>query len=228
MRVLVVDDEPGMTRALRRGLTAEGFVVEIAHDGPTGLQAARFGEFDAVLLDIMLPGMSGYDVVRTLRAEDNWVPVLMVSAKDGEYDQADGLDCGADDYLVKPFSLVELDIRLKALVRRSEGMQAVSHKLRFGDLEFDPDTQEATRQGVRIALTKTGYTLLRALMTAAPRIVPRETLEHALWGEDRPDSDALRTHIHALRQAIDKPFDHAMLRTVAGVGYRLVLPDAAV
>ncbi|GMA38756.1 response regulator transcription factor [Mobilicoccus caccae] len=119
MRLLVVEDEPGMARALKRGLTAEGFVVEVARDGRAGLDAARFGEFDAVLLDVMLPQLNGYDVVRTLRAEDNWVPVLMISAKDGEYDEADGLDCGADDYLTKPFSFVVLLARLRSLLRRS-------------------------------------------------------------------------------------------------------------
>lgn len=123
--MLVVEDEPGMARALRRGLAAEGFVVDVATDGVGGLDAARFGEYDAVLLDVMLPRMSGYDVVRTLRAEENWVPVLMVSAKDGEYDQADGLDCGADDYLTKPVSFVVLLARLRALLRRAPAPRPV-------------------------------------------------------------------------------------------------------
>lgn len=229
MRILIVEDHPDILANLYGFLEPKGHVLDSARNGYAGLALASENDYDVIVLDIGLPGLNGIELCQKLRGElAIRTPVLMLTARDSLSDKVAGFDSGADDYLVKPFSLVELDIRLKALVRRSEGMKAVSHKLRFGDLEFDPDTQEATRQGVRIALTKTGYTLLRALMTAAPRIVPRETLEHALWGEDRPDSDALRTHIHALRQAIDKPFDHAMLRTVAGVGYRLVLPDAAV
>ena len=229
MRILIVEDHPDILANLYGFLEPKGHVLDSARNGYAGLALASENDYDVIVLDIGLPGLNGIELCQKLRGDlAILTPVLMLTARDSLSDKVAGFDSGADDYLVKPFSLVELDIRLKALVRRSEGMQAVSHKLRFGDLEFDPDTQEATRQGVRIALTKTGYTLLRALMSAAPRIVPRETLEHALWGEDRPDSDALRTHIHALRQAIDKPFDHAMLRTVAGVGYRLVLPDAAV
>ena len=137
-----------------------------------------------------------------------------------------GFDSGADDYLVKPFSLVELEVRLKALVRRSAAAHAMHATMRFGELSYDPDTQEAARAGVPVQLTRTGYTLLRCLLASAPRIVTRETLEQAVWGEDRPDSDALRTHIHALRQAIDKPFGTPMLQTVAGVGYKLVQGDS--
>jgi DNA-binding response OmpR family regulator len=132
---------------------------------------------------------------------------------------------GADDYLVKPFSLVELEVRLKALQRRAAATHAVHATMRFGDLSYAPATQEAARGGVPVMLTKTGFTLLRCLLAAAPRIVTREALEHAVWGDDRPGSDALRTHIHALRQAIDKPFASPMLHTVAGVGYKLVLPE---
>ncbi|RQX21574.1 DNA-binding response regulator, partial [Micromonospora chalcea] len=118
MRLLVVEDETRLAAALRRGLSAEGFAVDVAATGPAGLDAARHGEYDAMILDVMLPGLSGYEVVRRLRAEQRWLPVLMLSAKDGEYDQADGLDCGADDYLTKPFSYVVLLARLRALLRR--------------------------------------------------------------------------------------------------------------
>src|SRR3954466_16124917 len=135
MRLLVVDDEARFTTALRRGLVAEGFTVEVAADGVSGLELARHGEFDAVLLDVMLPRMSGYDVVRTLRRERNWVPVLMLSAKDGEHDQADGLDCGADDHLTKPFSCVVLLARLRAILRRSP--QARPAVLESGDVRLD-------------------------------------------------------------------------------------------
>src|SRR3954453_4753505 len=151
MRLLVVDDEARFTTALRRGLVAEGFTVEVATDGESGLERARDGEFDAVLLDVMLPRLSGYDVVRTLRAEENWVPVLMLSAKDGEHDQADGLDLGADDYLTKPFSFVVLLARLRALLRR--GAPARPAVLVAGDLSLDPGTRQVRISGVDISLT---------------------------------------------------------------------------
>ena len=145
VRVLLVDDEERMVAALRRGLTAEGFVIESADDGLTGLALARDGDFDAVVLDVMLPGISGYEVVRRLRAEDNWVPVLMLSAKDGEYDQADALDDGADDYLTKPFSFVVLLARIRALLRR--GAVARPAVLTAGDLSLDPASREVRVAG---------------------------------------------------------------------------------
>jgi DNA-binding response OmpR family regulator len=152
----------------------------------------------------------------------------MLTARDTLADKVVGFDAGADDYLVKPFSLVELDVRLKALVRRAKGSHAAAPVLRVGDLTFDTSTYTATRAGRPLVLTKTGYVLLRCLMREAPRLVPRETLEQEVWGEDRPDSDALRTHLHALRQALDKPYPFAMLRTVPGIGYKLVSHDETV
>ena len=229
MRILIVEDHPDILANLYGFLEPKGHVLDSARNGYAGLALASENDYDVIVLDIGLPGLNGIELCQKLREElAIRTPVLMLTARDSLSDKVAGFDSGADDYLIKPFSLVELDVRLKALVRRAEGQHAVSHTLRFGDLVFDPDTMEASREGQPVVLTKTGYILLRTLMSAAPRIVPRETLEHALWGEDRPDSDALRTHIHALRQAIDKPFDHAMLRTVAGVGYRLVLPDASI
>src|SRR3954469_25755515 len=145
MRLLVVEDEAPLAEALRRGLGSDGFTVEVAGDGRTGLELARHGDFDAVLLDVMLPRCSGYDVVRSLRAEENWVPVLMLSAKDGEHDQADGLDYGADDYLTKPFSFVVLTARLRALVRRTP--QARPSVLSAGNVTLDPATRLVTVDG---------------------------------------------------------------------------------
>src|SRR4051812_39992336 len=145
MRLLVVDDEARFTTALRRGLVAEGFTVEVAADGVSGLELARHGEFDAVLLDVMLPRLSGYDVVRTLRTEENWVPVLMLSAKDGEHDQADGLDYGADDYLTKPFSFVVLLARLRALLRRAP--RAPPPALSVGGVRPGPAAPPLTGRG---------------------------------------------------------------------------------
>ena len=193
MRVLVVDDEPGMARALQRGLTAEGFVVEVAHDGPTGLEAARFGAFDAVLLDVMLPGLSGYDVVRTLRAEDDWTPVLMISAKDGEYDQADGLDCGADDYLVKPFSFVVLLARLRALLRRTPAARPVL--LAAAGITLDPAGRDVTVDGTPTTLSMREALLLEHLLRAHPHPVSKDRLLDDIWGETGTDPNVVDAEV---------------------------------
>ena len=228
MRILIVEDHPDILANLYGFLEPKGHVLDSARNGYAALALASENDYDVIVLDIGLPGLNGLELCQKLRAELSLAtPVLMLTARDSLSDKVAGFDSGADDYLVKPFSLVELDVRLKALVRRSEGRNAGSNKLRFGELVFDPDTQQASRDNHPVHLTRTGYVLLRALMASAPRIVSRETLEQAVWGEDRPDSDALRTHIHALRQALDKPFTSPMLLTVPGVGYRLALPDAA-
>lgn len=228
MRILIVEDHPDILANLYGFLEPKGHVLDAARNGYAALGLASEHSYDVIVLDIGLPGLNGLELCEKLRTElAVTTPVLMLTARDSLADKVAGFDSGADDYLVKPFSLVELEVRLKALVRRSEGRHAGSGKLRVGELVFDPDTQQASREGRPVNLTRTGYILLRALMSAAPRIVSRDTLEQAVWGEDRPDSDALRTHIHALRQALDKPFEHAMLLTVPGAGYRLVLPDAA-
>jgi two-component system, OmpR family, response regulator len=155
MRLLVVEDEARLARALTRGLVADGFTVDLAPDGISGLSAARDGQYDAVLLDVMLPGLSGYEVVKRLRAEDNWVPVMMVSAKDGPDDQADGLDYGADDYLTKPFDYVVLLARLRALLRRQSDPRPPV--LTHGDVRLDPATREVTVAGGAVALSPREY-----------------------------------------------------------------------
>jgi DNA-binding response OmpR family regulator len=227
MRILIVEDNPDILANLYGFLEPKGYTLDSARNGYGGLALASENTYDLVVLDVMLPGLNGLELCQKLRAELlSTTPVLMLTARDALHDKVAGFDSGADDYLVKPFSLVELDVRLKALARRAGGHHVISRELRFGPLVFDPDQQEAARDGVKVALTKTGYVLLRCLMAAAPRIVPREALEQAVWGEDRPESDALRTHIHALRQAIDKPFAFPMVHTIAGVGYKLALPDA--
>src|SRR3954464_1991913 len=165
VRLLVVEDEARLAAALQRGLQAEGFAVDVAGDGQDGLEMARHGGYDAMILDVMLPRLSGYRVVRQLRAERNWVPVLMLSAKDGEYDQADGLDCGADDYLTKPFSYVVLLARLRALLRRvGPERRAV---LAIGGLELDPAARRLRRDGANVPLTTREYALLEYLMRNA-------------------------------------------------------------
>lgn len=227
MRILIVEDHPDILANLYGFLEPKGHQLDSARNGYGGLALASEHDYDVIVLDIGLPGLNGLELCQKLREElGKSTPVLMLTARDSLTDKVAGFDSGADDYLVKPFSLVELEVRLKALVRRSSSTHAVHATMRFGELSYDPDTQEASRAGVPVTLTRTGYILLRALLGAAPRIVTRETLEQAVWGDDRPDSDALRTHIHALRQAIDKPFATPMLQTVAGVGYKLVTPHS--
>lgn len=227
MRILIIEDNPDILANLYGYLEPRGYVVDSARNGYGGLALISENAYDAVVLDLMLPGLSGLELCRKMRAEFRLdTPVLMLTARDSLEDKAAGFDSGADDYLVKPFSLAELDMRLRALARRAAGRHVPDRTLRFGELVFDPDLQSASREGRQVALTRTGYILLRVLMEAAPRIVPRAVLEQAVWGEDRPDSDALRTHIHALRQSLDKPFAAPMVVTVTGVGFRMVLPDA--
>ena len=216
VRLLVVEDELRLGAALRRGLTAEGFLVDVATDGPTGLERARHGEYDAVVLDVMLPGMSGYNVVRTLRAEANWVPVMMLSAKDGEYDQADGLDYGADDYLTKPFSFVVLLARLRALVRRN--LPARPSVLKARDLTLDPATHEVERAGTPVALTPREYALLEYFLRHPDRVVSKIELLDNVWDAAQDtDPNAVEVYIGYLRRKVGRD----VLRTVRGAGYRL-------
>jgi DNA-binding response OmpR family regulator len=217
VRVLLVDDEERMVAALRRGLTAEGFAVQCAATGPDGLRQARSGDFDAVVLDVMLPGMSGYEVVRRLRAEDNWVPVLMLSAKDGEYDQADALDDGADDYLTKPFSFVILLARLRALLRR--GVVARPAVLASGDLTLDPATREVRVGTAPVELTPREFVLLEYLMRQDGRVVAKgELLEHVWDSAAEVAPNAVEVYVGYLRRKIGV----GRLVTIRGVGYRLV------
>jgi DNA-binding response OmpR family regulator len=221
MRVLVVEDEPRLARALQRGLTAEGYAVDLAADGLTGLEAARHEGYDAVVLDIMLPGLSGYRIVRTLRAEQNWVPVLMLSAKDGEYDQADGLDSGADDYLTKPFSFVVLLAKLRALLRR--GAPERPAVLTAGTLSLDPATRRVARDGDEIPLTTREFALLEYLMRHRDEVVTKTELLDHVWdaGADT-DPNVVEVYVGYLRRKIDQPYNVRSLQTVRGAGYRLV------
>ncbi len=229
MRILIIEDNPDIVANLYGFLEPRGHVLDSASNGYGGLALASQHEYDAIVLDIMLPGLNGLELCQKLRADLNVAtPVIMLTARDTLQDKVAGFDSGADDYLVKPFSLVELEVRLKALVRRAGGNVGTDPILRVGDLTFNVQTYEAYRAGQPVQLTKTGYTILRCLMKESPRIVSRATLEHAVWGDDRPDSDALRAHIHAVRQALDKPFPAPMLLTVAGVGFRIVNPNAPV
>ena len=221
MRLLVVEDEARLARALQRGLAAEGYVVDVAADGPSGLEAARHEAYDAVVLDIMLPGLSGYRIVRALREEGNWVPVLMLSAKDGEYDQPDGLDLGADDYLTKPFSFVVLLARLRALLRR--GARERPAVLTAGTLRLDPATRQVTRGEAEIALTAREFALLEYLMRNSDRVVTKtELLDHVWDAAADTDANLVEVYVGYLRRKIDAPFGCQSLRTIRGAGYRLV------
>jgi two-component system, OmpR family, response regulator len=216
VRLLVVEDEVLLARALRRGLTAEGFVVDVVHDGPAGLRAARHGDYDVVVLDVMLPGMSGYDVVRSLRTEGVWVPVLMLSAKDGEYDQADGLDYGADDYLTKPFSFVVLLARLRALVRRK--LPERPAVLSAGEVQLDPATHEVRVADAPVALTPREYTVLEYFLRNPHRVVSKtELLDHVWDAAEDTDPNAVEVYIGYLRRKLGRE----VLQTVRGAGYRL-------
>jgi DNA-binding response OmpR family regulator len=215
MRLLLVEDEARLAAALRRGLSAEGFQVDVAGDGAAGLDAARDGRYDAVLLDVMLPRMSGYDVVRRLREEDNWVPVMMLSAKDGPHDQADGLDYGADDYLTKPFSYVVLLARLRALLRRQG--EARSVVLSAGAVALDPATREVTVAGDPVALTPREYAVLEYLLRHPDRVVTKlELLDH-VWDVDAEDPNVVEVYVGYLRRKLGRD----VVRTVRGAGYRI-------
>jgi two-component system, OmpR family, response regulator len=223
VRLLVVEDEQRLARALQRGLAAEGFAVDVVHDGPRGLELARHGDYDAMILDVMLPGLSGYRVVRQLRAERKWLPVLMLSAKDGEYDQADGLDCGADDYLTKPFSYVVLLARLRALLRR--GAPSRPSVLTVGDLELDPATRTVTCAGEAVTLTAREYTLLEYLMRRPDRVVSKiELLDHVWDAAADTAPNAVEVYVGYLRRKIDAPFGTQSIETLRGVGYRMAEP----
>jgi DNA-binding response OmpR family regulator len=216
--LLVVEDEARLATALQRGLQGEGFAVDIAADGPAGLEMARHGEYDAMILDIMLPGLSGYRVVRALRAEAHWLPVLMLSAKDGEHDQADGLDCGADDYLTKPFSYVVLLARLRALLRR--GAPRRPAVLTVGDVSLDPSRRRVTRNGVEVALTTREYGLLHYLMRRAGDVVSKtELLDHVWDASEETAPNAVEVYIGYLRRKLGRD----RVETIRGAGYRLTV-----
>jgi len=220
MRVLVVEDEERIATALERGLGAEGFAVDVAATGTDGLWRARHETYDAIVLDIMLPGVNGYTICKTLREEDNWTPILMLTAKGGEYDQAEGLDLGADDYLVKPFSYVVLLARLRALMRRGKPERPTVIEL--GDLVVDPATRQVRRGENEIRLTAKEFSVLEYLARRAGEVVAKtEILEHVWDFSFDNDSNVVEVYVSALRRKIDAPFGRSSIVTVRGVGYRL-------
>lgn len=220
MRLLVVEDEKALAETLRRGLSNEGFVVDVVHDGVSGLWAASELPYDAVVLDLMLPGKNGYDVLRELRARQVWVPVLMLTAKDGEYDQTDAFDLGADDYLTKPFSFLVLVARLRALIRRGAPERPIT--LRVGTLSLDPLSRRVRRGEVPVELTAREFGLLYFLMRHRDEVVSKAEILDNVWDPAFEGSDnVVEVYIGYLRRKIDAPFGLSTLTTLRGMGYRL-------
>ena len=225
MRVLIIEDNPDIAANLGDYLEDHGHTVDFAGDGVTGLHLAVVNNFDAIVLDLALPGMDGLEVCRKLRDEAGKdTPVLMLTARDRLEDKLAGFETGADDYLVKPFELQEVEARLKVLASR--GRRRSVRELKVGNLVYNLDTLNVKRGEKEIYLNPIGLKLLQCLMEASPNVVSRADLELEVWGEELPDSDSLRVHIHSLRSAIDKPFGSNMIQTRHGIGYRLVDPDA--
>jgi two-component system OmpR family response regulator len=223
MRILVVEDEKRLAAGLKKGLEAEGFAVDVALDGTDGLWLARENPYDVVVLDILLPGVNGFRVCSTLRDEGNWTPILMLTAKDGEFDQVEALDSGADDYLTKPFSYVVLLARLRALVRR--GGRERPSVLEAGDLRLDPAQRRAWRGEHALGLTARELSLLEYLLRRKGDVVSkRDILEH-VWDYDfEGDPNIVEVYIRRLRNKLDRPFERQAIETMRGAGYRLA-PD---
>lgn len=226
MRVLVVEDNADIATNIGDFLADRGHTVDFAADGLTGLHLAVTQEFDVLVLDLMLPGLDGMELCKKLRTEARkHTPILMLTARDSLHHKLAGFETGADDYMTKPFALQELEARLLVLVRRSKPQPP--RILVAGELSFNLDTLVVTRRDKQIQLNPIALKLLQCLMEASPSVVTRAELEQRVWGEELPDSDSLRVHIHSLRAAIDKPFDTALLQTRHGIGYRLVDPNAS-
>ena len=221
MRVLVVDDETRLVETLRRGLQGDGYLVDTAGDGEAGFRLACGGEYDVIVLDLMLPKLNGYQVCQRLRQAGDWTPVLILTAKDGEYDEADGLDSGADDYLTKPFSYVVLTARLRALVRRGRAARPVV--LTAGDLALDPATRRCTRAGVDVPLTAKEFAVLETLMRSPGQVIAKQQILDQVWdvNDDRPDN-LVEVYVSMLRRKVDAPFGRSSIRTVRGIGYQVV------
>ena len=225
MRVLIIEDNPDIAANIGDFLEDHGHVVDFAGDGITGLHLAVVNDFDAIVLDLALPGLDGLEVSQKLREEARKdTPILMLTARDRLEDKLAGFESGADDYLVKPFELQEVEARLQVLSKRGRTVQP--RELVVGELLYNLDSLTVTREGKDIDLNPIGLKLLRKLMESSPNVVSRKDLETHVWGEEMPDSDSLRVHIHSLRNVIDKPFRKPMIQTRHGIGYRLVDTDA--
>jgi len=220
MRVLVVEDEARLAEGLCRGFEAEGFAVDLAANGTDGLWLARENEYSVIVLDIMLPGLSGYRICETLRSERNWTPILMLTAKDGEWDQVEALDTGADDYLTKPFSYAVLLARVRALIRRGAGDRPTV--LEAGDVRVDPASKTVWRGETVIDVTAREFSVLEYLMRRKGEVVSKREVLDNVWDSDfEGDSNIVEVYVRHLRNKLDRPFDREAIETLRGSGYRL-------
>ncbi|MGN7979199.1 response regulator transcription factor [Microbacterium sp. 22195] len=220
MRILLVDDEVRLADGIRRGLEAEGMLVDVAHNGVDGLRMTTDADYDAIVLDVMMPGMSGYRVCQALRADDIWTPVLFLTAKDGEWDEVEGLDTGGDDWLTKPFSYPVLVARLRALIRR--GGRERPAVLEAGDLRLDPAARRVFRGDAEVALTARELSVLDFLMRRRDEVVTKPEVIANVWGDDFDgDANIVEVYIGHLRAKLDRPFGREAIETVRGAGYRL-------
>lgn len=220
LRILIIDDDPDIQDLLYAALDESVYILDAASDGTSGLNLATENEYDAIILDINLPGMNGFEVCKELREGAHVsTPIMMLTTRGEVEDRITGLDYGADDYVPKPFAVEELEARLRAMTRR--GRPLLGNKIKVKDLELDLESKSARRDDKAIALAPIHIKILALLMRESPNLVSRAKLEAEIWGDEPPDSDALRAHIYALRTAIDKPFEQKLLQTVPKLGYRL-------
>jgi two-component system, OmpR family, response regulator len=225
MKVLVVEDDKRIAATVKRGLDAEGFSVEVSLDGDDGLWKATEGSYDLVILDLMLPGRSGYDICRQLRERGDWTPILVLTARDGEFEETQALDTGADDYLTKPFSFPVLVAHVRALLRRVVG--AVPAPIEVGDLRLDPARHRCWRGGTELALTAREFSVLEFLVRRAGLVTPKFEILDRVWDYDfEGDPNIVEVYIRRLRRKIDEPFGRHDLQTVRGAGYRLTSDGA--
>lgn len=220
MKVLLVEDDRKIATAIKRGLEGEGFTVEASLDGAEGLWLATEGSYDLIILDIMLPGRNGYQICADLRTAGDWTPILMLTAKDGDLDEAEALETGADDYLTKPFSFPVLVARIRALLRRATGRKPIP--VEVGDLRIDPGQRRAWRAGVEVKLTSRQFDVLEFLLRRAGQVLSKAEILNGVWEYDfAGDPNIVEVYIRRLRTRIDEPFGRRTIETVRGSGYRL-------
>jgi len=224
--ILLVEDHDDLAASIGDYLESLGFAMDFAADGAIALNLLEENPYDVIVLDLMLPKIDGIRVCERLRERGDGTPILMLTARDHLDDKVAGFDAGADDYLVKPFEMEELAVRIRALIRRARGEMS-DGAMRVGDLVFDPRTMRVERDGQRVNLSPTSVRILKVLMRESPRLVSREQLENELWGDLLPDSDTLRSHMYNLRKGIDRPFETKLLHTVQGMGFKIATPDDA-